>query len=97
MFAAVSQSPKFVLLSPPAINEKLVEVGLTEVKYIISDVHAPSFNILDGKLVSKINSYAPDIFILGGDIVDKQGKENLVETFGTVNAKVAKFATLGNW
>jgi predicted MPP superfamily phosphohydrolase len=63
----------------------------------VSDVHAPGFKLSDGKLVKLINTQLPDIFVLAGDIIDKNGCESLVEFFEAVKAPSAKVATLGNW
>jgi len=63
----------------------------------ISDIHAPCFYASNVDLVSIINAAQPDIFILAGDIIDKQGNEKFVDMFKTVEARFAKIATLGNW
>jgi predicted MPP superfamily phosphohydrolase len=63
----------------------------------ISDIHAPSFARWNPDLVTLINNECPDILILAGDTIDREGNENLVEVFGAVKARVAKLATLGNW
>jgi len=63
----------------------------------ISDIHAPSFARWNPDLVTLINNECPDILILAGDTIDREGNENLVEVFGAVKATMAKLATLGNW
>lgn len=63
----------------------------------VSDIHAPFFNLADSKLITMIDSQSPDIFILGGDIIDQPNNENLVCAFGAVNAADLKVSTLGNW
>jgi uncharacterized protein len=65
----------------------------------ISDLHAPSYfrnnNCLD--LINMINHQDPDIFLLGGDVIDQGGEEKLVNVFSLIKAKIAKLAILGNW
>lgn len=65
----------------------------------ISDVHAPSYfrNNDWQSLVDMINKQNPDIFILGGDVIDQAGEERLVSVFSVIQAKLAKLAILGNW
>jgi len=63
----------------------------------VSDVHAPCFYSSYLELYRILNELQADIFILAGDTIDKRGNEGLVEVFGTVKARIAKLATLGNW
>jgi len=63
----------------------------------LSDIHAPGCKFSFSELVRLINHESPDIFVLGGDTVDKRGHEDLVATFNHVDARLAKLAVLGNW
>lgn len=63
----------------------------------VSDLHAPCSYSSAENLIDIINAARPDIFILAGDTIDKQGDEDLVGMFKAVKARFAKVATLGNW
>lgn len=65
----------------------------------ISDLHAHSYfqnNEIEDLMIT-INHQNPDIFLLGGDVIDRVGEEKLVHVFGSIKAKIAKLAVLGNW
>ena len=80
-------------------REKIRIEGVEEKMRIValSDLHAPCFYFPDDELVDTINSMKPDVFILGGDIVDRYGNESRVLVFENVKARFAKLAVYGNW
>lgn len=63
----------------------------------VSDIHMSPSNLKNGKLLTLINSLSPDIFVLAGDIVDRSGRETIVERFENISSSLFKVATLGNW
>jgi predicted MPP superfamily phosphohydrolase len=63
----------------------------------ISDLHGRS-NYLDIKeIISIVNGYQPDIFILAGDIIDRPKDLGLISEFAAVKARFLKAAVMGNW
>jgi predicted MPP superfamily phosphohydrolase len=76
--------------SIPGLNRKIRVVA-------ISDLHAPSCPYSIPDIVNLVNQESPDLFALVGDIIDECDYEGLVNIFKAVNARVAKFAVLGNW
>ena len=79
-------------LSIPDLSDELRIVA-------ISDLHAPSYfrNNDWQNLVDIINDQSPDIFILGGDVIEEPGEEGVASVFSVIQAKIAKLAILGNW
>ena len=63
----------------------------------VSDIHASSIFGSLSNLISLINDESPDIFILAGDIIDKRGRESMVNKFEAIETRLIKVAVLGNW
>ena len=62
----------------------------------ISDLHGRSHYLDMNEMISIVNGYQPDIFILAGDIIDRRKDLGLVNEFAAIKAKLLKAAVMGN-
>jgi hypothetical protein len=77
-------------VSLPGLGQRLRIVA-------ISDLHGRSHYLPLNDLLHAVNSYAPDIFILAGDIIDRQEDLGLISELTAVQARFLKAAVMGNW
>jgi predicted MPP superfamily phosphohydrolase len=64
----------------------------------ISDLHLRHISNVHEKIAGELASLKPDLLILSGDIIDKDGKQPLVEEFLQLLPRGPQvLATLGNW
>jgi len=78
-------------LESPAPHHTVVRVAL------ITDMHGPHNWIGHQELVDQANRFQPDLLCIAGDAVDDRGDEPLVARYAGIQARLGKFATLGNW
>lgn len=70
--------------------------GITLV--FISDLHLKEIGYKEKEVLKIIGNLAPDILVLGGDAVDKAGKELLLDAFLKALPGISyKYAIYGNW
>ena len=62
-----------------------------------SDIHGRCDYLPLTDLVGVINKLQPDVFILGGDIVEKRQDLNLIAAYKSIIVKHATLAVMGNW
>ncbi|MHC4780217.1 MAG: metallophosphoesterase [Planctomycetota bacterium] len=62
----------------------------------ISDLHAPGYGPTEElrRVIAKEN---PDMLVVAGDMVEREGGQNAIEPFAEVEAHAGKFAVMGNW
>ena len=63
----------------------------------VSDLHGRSHYMDMNEMISIVNGYQPDIFILAGDIIDRSKDLGLISEFAAVKARLLKAAVMGNW
>lgn len=63
---------------------------------VAADLHLPCFYSNPPQIVELLNKIRPDALILAGDVVHREGSEDLVSVFKEVRV-ADKFAVLGNW
>ena len=63
----------------------------------VSDIHVPCIYSALPKIVTMINDTRPDIVILAGDIIARQGQEHRTDVFSGITPKALRAAVLGNW
>lgn len=63
----------------------------------VSDLHGRSHYLPLNDLICAVNSCAPDIFILAGDIIDRPKDLGLIGEFAAVQTRLLKAAVMGNW
>jgi hypothetical protein len=78
-------------LDPPAAQSHFIRVAL------ITDMHGPHNWIGHQELVDQANRFEPDVVCIAGDAVDDRGDEPQVARYAGIQARLGKFATLGNW
>jgi uncharacterized protein len=78
-------------LTPSSPGGRRVRVAL------ITDMHGPHNWIGHQELTDQVNQFRPDLVCIAGDAVDDRGDEPLVARYASLQARLGKFATLGNW
>jgi len=64
----------------------------------ISDLHFVSNRDIYTQMVEKINTLAPDVFVITGDLIDKpEVLPALITCLSTISIQCPKYAILGNW
>jgi hypothetical protein len=78
-------------LAPSASQGRAIRVAL------LTDMHGPHNWIGHQELTDRVNQFRPDLVCIAGDAIDDRGDEPLVARYGGLQARLGKFATLGNW
>jgi predicted MPP superfamily phosphohydrolase len=64
---------------------------------LATDLHAPHDFIDAARLAEEVRAVAPDLLLIVGDAVQRRGDEHHVARFAHLEARLGKFAALGNW
>ena len=90
-YGASSQCPRDDSPAPRPPSARSIRVAL------ITDMHGPHNWIGHQELVDQVNRFQPDVVCIAGDAVDDRGDEPQVSRYAGIQARLGKFATLGNW
>src|ERR1700723_1727754 len=78
-------------LESPAAQNTVIRVAL------ITDRDGPHNWSGHQELVGRATRFPPALLCIAGDAVDDRGDEPLVARYAGIQARLGKFATLGNW
>jgi uncharacterized protein len=64
---------------------------------LVTDLHAPHYWFGFDELASVVSAFDPHLVAVAGDSLNRRGDEALVRACERLPARVASFASLGNW
>ncbi len=64
---------------------------------LLADVHAPQPGLDVDALARLANAAEPDLVLIVGDSINRREDVGLLEMYSALEARVGKFATVGNW